>query len=108
MPAMTKANAREMLQRTLSRFKHITGEQVAVVFTWNGSLSILGNSSFTKFADTNKEEIWQNLAAKSFDTKPTHDLEMASKMEGDLKGSSVMTLRRMVSWITQKSTGNFC
>ena len=77
MPAMTKANAREMLQRTLSRFKHITGEQV--VFTWNGSLSILGNSSFTKFADTNKEEIWQSLAAKSFDTKPTHDLKWLAR-----------------------------
>ena len=108
MPEMTKSNAREMLERTLSRFRKVTGQRTGVVFTWDGGLSILAHRSFTDFINVNKDTVWKTLAnSTSFDSIPAHDLEMATSIENDLLGSSVKTLRKMISWIIQKSLSKF-
>ena len=52
MPQMTKSNARQMLQRTLSRFKQVTGQRIGAVFTWDGGIFILANGPFTEFINT--------------------------------------------------------
>ena len=109
MPEMTKSNAREMLERTLSRFRKVTGQRTGAVFTWDGGLSILAHKPFTDFINANKDTVWNTLATSptSFDSVPTHDLEMATSIQNDLLGSSVKTLRKMISWIIQKSLSKF-
>ena len=82
MPQKTKGNARQMLQRTLSRFKQVTGQRIGVVFTWEGGLSILANRPFTDFINDNKDGIWKCLAncPDTLESIPAHDLEMAAKI----------------------------
>ena len=106
MPQMNKTNARAVLQRTLTRFKQVTGQRVAVVFTWEGGLSVLGNSLFTQFINDNSTDVWKTLAFPSTNSSiPAQELEMAASIEGDLSKMNVKSLRRIISWITQKSVG---
>ena len=109
MPQMTKGNARQMLKRTLSRFKQVTGQRIGAVFTWEGGLSILANSNFTNFINANKDVIWKSLAncPTSLESIPAHDLEMTAKIKSDLTGCNVKTLRKIISWVIQKSVGMF-
>ena len=82
MPQMNKTNARAMLQRTLTRFKQVTGQRVAVVFTWEGGLSVLGNSLFTQFINDNSTDVWKTLACPSTNSSiPAQELEMAASIE---------------------------
>ena len=110
MPQMTKGNARQMLQRTLSRFKQVTGQRIGVLFTWDGGPSVLANGPFTDFINANKDVIWKCLAncPNSLDSIPAHDLGMTAKIESDITACNVNTLRKIVSWITQKSLSMFC
>ena len=109
MPEMTKVNARTMLQKTLTRFKKVTGQRVGLTFTWDGGLSILGNNLFTQFIENNSDEVWKALACLDDinSSIPSHELELVSKIESDLSKENVKSLRNMVSWITQKSLGEF-
>ena len=107
MPEMTKANARQMLKRTLGRFREVTCQRVGVVFTWEGGLSVLGNTLFTKIVNQNSKDIWKALACPNdVDISiPAHEFEVVSSLEGDLAKVNVKSLRSMISWFTQKSLG---
>ena len=86
---MTKANARLMLENTLGRFRAVTGQRVGVVFTWEGGLSILGNTLFTEIVNDNSKSIWKALACPNdVDVSiPAHELEIVSSLESDLTKS---------------------
>ena len=107
MPRMTKSNARQMLAATLKRFREVTGESVSAVFSWKGFLSVLGTDSYKSYVNANKETIWKKLAltSKKEISKPEHDVELLQMLEGDITKYNVPTLRRLVSWVTQKSIG---
>ena len=105
---MTMANARVMLQRTLTRFKQVTGQRVGVVYKWEGGLSVFRNSLFTDLINEHTSEVWESLACPNITSSiPAQEFEMAASIKGDLKKLNVMSLRRMISWITQKSVGRF-
>ena len=79
---------------------------MGIVFTWNGSLSVLGTVSYKEHV-ANKQEIWRKLAGASvtkFD-KSTYDSECLSMLEEDVSKFNVPTLRRLISWVLQRSTG---
>ena len=85
----------------------MTGESVGVVFTWKGELSVLGTSAYKGHVIANKQAIWRKLAftkEKRFD-KPAHDAECCSMLQDDISKCNVPTLRRLISWVTQRSTG---
>ena len=111
MPKMTKGNARQMLQRTLTRFKQVTGQRVAVVFTWEGKLSVLANAQYAEFIHEHKDIVWSSLAVSTESNPsrsiPSRDLEMAENIASDLLNYNVKSLRSMISWLTQKYTGWF-
>ena len=62
MPRMTQGNARGMVQRSLENFSKVTGEKVALVFSWHGTLCVLGNDKVKEFVTREKDEIWKSLA----------------------------------------------
>ena len=107
MSAMTKANAKAHLSRTLERFKSVTGQSYGVFFTWEGGLSIMGTSKFKNFVMENKDEMWRNIAYPDSNntSKPAHEQEIISMIEDHRASYNVSTLRRIISWITQKTTG---
>ena len=111
MPKMCKGNARQMLQRTLTRFKQVTGQRVAVVFTWEGKLSVLATAQYSEFIQEHKDVVWNSLAVSNESNPsrsiPSRDLEMAENIASDLQNYNVKSLRSMISWITQKYTGWF-
>ena len=107
MPRISRANARQKLAAFLKNFQEVTGESVGVVFTWKGNLSVLGTTSYKSHVLANKQAIWRKLAwtsSKKFH-KPTYDSECISMLQEDISKFSVPTLRRLISWVTQRSTG---
>ena len=57
--------ARQMLATTLKRFREVTGESVDVVYSWKGSLSVLGTDSYKSHVTSNKEEIWKKFLSRN-------------------------------------------
>ena len=109
MPEMTKGNAREIMTRTLERFKTLTGEAVGVTYSWKGGLNVLGPECFKTFIGANKEEVWRTLAYTRREdysiSKPALDQEMKS-WQDNYMDQNVATLRKLVSWILQQTLGN--
>ena len=107
MPRMTKSNARVMLDLTMKNFTNVTGESVGVVFSWKGQLSVLGTDSYKVYVTANKRSIWRKLAftTQKIISKPAHDVEMNNMLDDDLNKCNVPTLRKRISWVTQKSIG---
>ena len=99
MPRMTKTNARQMLATTLKRFSEVTRESVCIVYSWKGSLSVLGTDTYKFHVTSNKEKIWKTLALTSEKeiSKPKHDVELLQMLEGDITKYNVPTLRRLIS-----------
>ena len=91
----------------------VTGEAVGASFTWSGQVRVLGNNSYRDFAAEHKQEIWHSLISsvqppgKSLSlSQPDRDRNFLSILsEGNFTGLNVYTLRRLVVWITQRSTG---
>ena len=54
MPRTCRANARQRLSAFLKNFQKATGESVGIVFTWNGSLPLLGTASYKEHVLANK------------------------------------------------------
>ena len=105
---MSKGNAKQMLQKTITRLKQVKGQRVAVVFTREDNLSVVANAQYTDFINDHKNVVWDTLACYNPSPSiPSRDLEIATNITGDLKDCSVKSLRTMISWITQKSTGWF-
>ena len=109
MPRMNKSNARQLLSSTFKKFHQVTGESFGVAFTWKGNLSVLGTGSFQDYINQNKDEVWRKLSftSQKEQSKPAHDLEFISMLEGDITSYNVPTLRRMISWLVQKSLGTY-
>ena len=91
----------------LKNFQEVTGESVGVVFTCEGSLSVLGTVSYKTRVLANKQAIWRNLAWTSSNKfyKPTFDEECISMLEEDVTKFSAPYLRRLITWVTHRSTG---
>ena len=89
MSEMTKENARNMLKKTSTMFKKVTGQRVGF---WDGDLSILGNNLFTQFINNNSNECLDYVNSSI----PTHELELVANIESELSKEYVKSLRRMV------------
>ena len=109
MPEMTKGNAREILTRTLDRFKSVTNESVGILYTWNGGLTVLRCESFRHYISDRKDDVWQSLAyTKTTNyclSKAAVDRDMKSLLEEDIKKLNVVSLRRLISWTVQNHAG---
>ena len=101
MPLITKGNARDYLLDSIGRFQKVTGESIAVVYSWKGSLSAVGNYQFRKHVSDSKEDFWRLL------TGTYKEFEMIELVKQDLKSHNVNTLRKILSWATQKTTSKF-
>ena len=64
MPSDEKGNAREMLAQTLKLFQQMTEESISVIYSWEGGLSVLGNSSFKNYVSKNRLKIWNALTSR--------------------------------------------
>ena len=107
MPRVSKSNARQMIASSLKNFTKVSRESVGLVFTWKGSLCVMGTDSYKSFVNENKEAVWRNLCCKQ-DTEfsqQAHDIEFIDMLENDISKYNVSTLRRLTSWVTQKSIG---
>ena len=110
MPRMTKGNARKMLFSTIENFQKVTGERIACVFTWNGSLSVMGNEKFKSFISENKDNIWKLLYQPQSElivSKPDHDHELINLLDKDILCQNVETLRRMVVFGIHQTIGKY-
>ena len=111
MRRITKGNAREHLLDSIGRFQKMTGESIAVVYSWKGSLSAAGNDQFRKHVSESKENFWRLLTLEH--SKPDEfdfsnkEFEMMELVKQDLKSHNVNTLRKILSWATQKTTSKF-
>ena len=100
MPKMTKLNAKEMLMRTLEKFKSVTKESVGVIFSWNGGLTVLGSEPFRQYISRQKEDVWGSLAlTKTTDytiSKAGRDSEMMALLEENIEKLNVTSLRQLI------------
>ena len=115
MPRITRANAREHLQKILQLFSKITGEAVGAAFTWGGQVNLAGCESFREFGGKHKDEIWRALISSVHPARQVKE-EVISNVEndriilnllseGDFSKLNVYTLRQMIVWLTRRTTG---
>ena len=114
---MNKENARTFLARTCDNFFKFTGEVVALTFSWKGMLTVYGPDAFKQLIKDHTDEVWESLslpdhANKGEKTKksqkqsrPLVDDLMNTMLKGDVKQHTRSTLRKLVSWATQRSIG---
>ena len=112
MPRITKGNAREHLSEAITRFQKVTGESIGVVYSWKGALSVIGNNYFREHISDTKETVWRSLTFERSTLDDSSNIldkedEMVHLIQQDLKSLSVQTLRKILSWATQKATGEF-
>ena len=105
---MNNENARQMISKTIERFQNVTKESIAVVYSWRGGISVLGQEHFRNYVAQNKEEIWHALVFENVNGDkielPERDLEMLSNLD-NIPKLNVNTLRKVASWATQRSIG---
>ena len=112
MPRETKGNAKNYLSDATIRFQKVTGESIGVVYSWKGTLSVLGDNSFRQHVSDSTEFIWRALTfGKSTfeDSGLVQDKEskMLELVKKDINSHNVQTLRKILSWATQKTTSKF-
>ena len=106
---MNEGNPKQELSNSLEQFSQVTGEKIGIVFTWRGNLSLLGNEEFKRFIALNKEEVWKSLCNSKDsqnNSKPETDHKILEDLiHSDVNIHTVSTLRKIISLITQRSTG---
>ena len=117
MPRVTKKNALEHLKNAVEiLFTKVTGEAIGTIFSWNGQVNVFGAQDFRDFTARNKEEIWHSLilsihrpgtTAEPFSQPERDRANLKLISDGDFSSLPVFTLRRLVVWITQRTTGNW-
>ena len=57
MPRKIKGNAKKYLSDATIRFQKVTGKSIGVVYSWKGTLSVLGDNSFRQHVSDSTEFI---------------------------------------------------
>ena len=72
MPRVTEGNAKEDLFSAVRRYTELTGEQIGMVFTSKGNITVIGKEPFKEFVNRHRREVQASLTASysSINTTP--------------------------------------
>ena len=93
MPKITQGNAKEHLFSAVRKFAEVTGEQVGLIMTCKGNLTIIGQDSFKEYVNQHRREIQRAFLADSYaklnPPLPTPSQSIDKENESSLLNSNI-------------------
>ena len=81
MPRITKGNAKEHLFAAVQSFIQLTGEQVGIVLTWKGNLTVIGKEPFKEYVNEHRRDIQKSLLTTNQITIPSPLPQISSPLQ---------------------------
>ena len=114
MPRITQSNVRQHLFDAAKTYARLTGEQVGIILSNKGNISVIGKEALKDFVNAHRGDIVRTLMRSTStqldpfcEISPVHDEVPRTLDEADLSSHTRERLRNLLTSAIRKSTGNF-